>query len=227
MDEKLEIKGIQDGLLVTMPVGEWEISKASLLTTVQEQEEFFQGAHIALQVADRSLNAAELGSLREELSEQGVTLWSVLSSSEATKSAAADLGIATELPSPKYEEIDEPPLDTALVGEQAAFIGHTLRSGNSIRHPGHVVVLGDVNPGAEIVAGGNIIVWGRLRGLVHAGAAGDETARVCALDLAPTQLRIAGHVTVSPARRGRPKAEYAYIKNGQLIADEWSTKRRR
>jgi len=91
----------------------------------------------------------------------------------------------------------------------------------------HVVVIGDVNPGAEITAGGNVIVWGRLRGVVHAGAGGDEEAVVCALDLAPTQLRIAGHIAVSPERRKDPGPEIARIREGQLIADTWKDSRQR
>ncbi len=106
-------------------------------------------------------------------------------------------------------------------------VQRTLRSGHSIRHPGHVIVLGDVNPGAEVIAGGNIVVWGHLRGVVHAGAAGDEAAMVCALDLSPTQLRIAGQIAVSPSRRGRPKPEIARIRKGQIIAEDWQDKRRR
>ena len=78
-----------------------------------------------------------------------------------------------------------------------------------------------------IIAGGNVIVWGRLRGVVHAGATGNKDAMVCALDLAPTQLRIADQIAVSPARRGRPKPEIARIRNGQLTAEEWQTKQRR
>jgi septum site-determining protein MinC len=64
---------------------------------------------------------------------------------------------------------------------------------------GRLPSLGDVNPGAEIIAGGSVVVWGRLRGLVHAGAMGDDTAVICALDLNPTQLRIADQIAIPPA----------------------------
>ena len=91
-----------------------------------------------------------------------------------------------------------------------------------VRHRGSVVVFGDVNPGAEIIAGGNIIVWGRLRGVVHAGADGDESAFVCALDLAPTQLRIARYITVSPSdKRRRPRPEVALVQQGRIVAQAW------
>ena len=84
---------------------------------------------------------------------------------------------------------------------------------------GPVVVIGDVNPGAEIVSAGDVVVWGRLRGMVHAGANGDENAVVCALDLSPTQLRIAGKIALTPKRRGKPQPEIARLQDGQVVAE--------
>jgi septum site-determining protein MinC len=82
-------------------------------------------------------------------------------------------------------------------------VERTLRSGFSVRHAGHVVVIGDVNAGAQVIAGGSVLVWGRMRGMVHAGADGNEKAVVCALDLSPTQLRIAGLIATTPQRKGK------------------------
>ena len=85
-----------------------------------------------------------------------------------------------------------------------------------------MVIIGDVNPGAEIVASGDVIVWGRLRGLVHAGALGDETAVICALELTPTQLRIADQIAISPdEKRGKAIPEQAAIRSGQIVAEMW------
>jgi septum site-determining protein MinC len=101
-------------------------------------------------------------------------------------------------------------------------IRKTLRGGRTVQSQGHVVVFGDVNPGAEIIAGGDIVVWGRIRGIVHAGANGDETAVVCALDMTPTQLRIAGYITVAPSdKRHKAKPEMALIRNRQIIVEAW------
>jgi septum site-determining protein MinC len=86
-------------------------------------------------------------------------------------------------------------------------------------------VIGDVNPGAEIIAGGNIVIWGRLRGTVHAGAQGDEDAIVCALDLSPTQLRIADQISITPPQRRRPKPEIARLEDGKVIAEPWKLSR--
>ena len=86
----------------------------------------------------------------------------------------------------------------AWEGSEGLLVRRTVRSGQVVRHPGHVVVIGDVNAGAEIVAGGDVVVWGKLRGVVHAGAMGDEEAVVCALWMAPIQLRIGKHVARPP-----------------------------
>jgi septum site-determining protein MinC len=70
-------------------------------------------------------------------------------------------------------------------------VRRTLRSGHRVRAPGDVIVYGDVNAGALVEAGGNIIVLGALRGLAHAGVSGARDAVVLAFDLRPAQVRIA------------------------------------
>jgi septum site-determining protein MinC len=91
-----------------------------------------------------------------------------------------------------------------------------------LRHGGDIAIIGDVNPGAEVIAGGDIVVWGRVRGILHAGAFGDESAVICALDLSPMQLRIAGHIALSPEeKRGTPVPEMASVRSGQIEAVPW------
>ena len=72
----------------------------------------------------------------------------------------------------------------------AMVIPSTFRSGETVRHYGDVVVLGDVNPGSEITADGDIIVMGAVKGLVHAGATGDNRAAIIALEIISPRLRI-------------------------------------
>ncbi|RJQ30546.1 MAG: septum site-determining protein MinC [Peptococcaceae bacterium] len=107
--------------------------------------------------------------------------------------------------------------------ENAILVQRTLRSGQSIHYNGNVVILGDVNPGAEVVAAGNVIVMGALRGVVHAGAAGDESAVVMAFKLQPTQLRIANHITRSPDDEitASKQPEVARIKDGVVTIEEF------
>ncbi len=98
----------------------------------------------------------------------------------------------------------------------------TLRSGTSITYNGHVVIIGDINAGAEVVAGGNIICIGKALGLVHAGSGGDEKAFVMSLHLAPTQIRIARYVS-GPANKnykGKGVPEIAKLIDEKIVLEE-------
>ncbi len=228
MTESITIKGTRDGLLLTAAEGTWEDVYPVLLQAIDAQGEFFRGARLAVQLGGIQIGAAELGGLVRDLANREIHLWAVLSEAENTRKAAADLGLASELPraaEPERTETEAGEVEWA--GDEALLVHRTLRSGHRIHFHGHVVVLGDVNPGAEIVAGGNVVVWGRLRGTVHAGAAGDESAVVCALDLSPMQLRIADQIAGSPERRGKPKPETVRIHEGQLVAESWGDEHRR
>ncbi|MBQ8668754.1 hypothetical protein IJ472_03160 [bacterium] len=70
------------------------------------------------------------------------------------------------------------------------YLRKTIRSGQSISSDGNIVVIGDVNPGSEIIAKGDITVWGILGGIAHAGSDGNNYARIRALKLNPVQIRI-------------------------------------
>ena len=75
----------------------------------------------------------------------------------------------------------------------AQLVRDTCRSGEVRRFPGSVVILGNVNPGAQVIAGGDIMVFGALRGLAHAGADGDTDASIVAMSAVKPELRIAGY----------------------------------
>jgi len=220
----IEIKGIREGILVTLTDGEWDEVQQSLLSHFDSQSDFLKGAKLTLEVGNHILKAADLGRLRDHLSERGIFLRAVLSNSPTTERTAQALGLATKLPKPHPDRTTHR-MGITLQGDQAVLIQRTLRSGHSMKHPGHVTVIGDVNPGAEIVAGGNVLVWGRLRGTVHAGADGDQEAIVCALDLSPTQLRIADQISITPPQRRRPKPEMARLENNKIVAEPWKIKK--
>ena len=219
MLDNIQFKGIRDGLLVTLGEGAWPDLKAALIKYVSDRPAFFKGAHLALDVGNQVLHVAELSTLRDQLSESSISLWAILSESPVTKETAQNLGLATRISKPRPSEtqdsLPEPPKNTAL------WVRQTLRSGQQVEYKGNVVVIGDVNPGAEIVAAGSVVVWGRLRGMVHAGAQGDEQAVVCALDFSPAQLRIANEIAISPERKGKPQPEIARLKDGRLVAEPW------
>jgi len=219
---KIQIKGINEGLLVILKEGEWLDVKQVLLEHIDQQGEFLRGARIALDAGNHILKALDLGRLRDELSERGLSLWAVVSNSPMTVQTAKMLGLETKIGKTRREAALQTPDGVMLGVEEAVMVCKTLRSGFRLQYPGHVVVIGDVNPGAEIIAGGNVVVWGHMRGLVHAGAEGNESAVVCALDLHPTQLRIASQIAVTPKRKGKPQPELARLVDGTVEAVLWS-----
>ena len=115
------------------------------------------------------------------------------------------------LPAPELRLVDSPP--------STLYHTATLRGGQALHHTGNVVVVGDVNPGAELVATGDILVFGRLAGTAHAGAQGDERARIYAVDLAATQLRIATFIAAEEGgrRRRAPNPEAAVARDGHIV----------
>lgn len=105
------------------------------------------------------------------------------------------------------------------------YIRRTLRSGQSISSDGNITVIGDVNPGAEIIAKGDVTVWGVLSGIAHAGSDGNNFARIRALKLNPVQIRIGEIFARRPDTVNIPyiqkssefTPEEAYTSNGNII----------
>ncbi|HET7375220.1 MAG TPA: septum site-determining protein MinC [Anaerolineae bacterium] len=230
IDDGISIKGSREGLLVTLPTGAWHNALASFEARLNSSPDFFKGARIGLIVGMRRLTEIDVRAARDLLARFDVTLWAVISDDAETSQVAAILGLDTDLPKREAKpRAVEQPIEPALAPIDDPDLGlvvrRTLRSGQTLRHPGSIAVIGDVNPGAEIVAGGDIVVWGRLRGVVHAGAMGDEKAVVCALDLSPTQVRIANYLSRSPDdKRKRAIPEVAHVRDGKIVAESWEAK---
>ncbi len=212
-------------MLVTLGGQHWENELRALEARLGDSPSFFRGGRIALDVGPLELSNSALKEARALLARHQVELWAVVSANPATEAAAQKMGLVISIqpePAPVRETESETAQAEMPSPDEGLVVRRTFRSGQSLRHPGHVVVIGDVNPGAEIVAGGNIVVWGRVRGLVHAGALGDMDAVICALDLAPTQLRIAGYIARSPdKRRRKPAPEMAAVRDGKIEAVRW------
>ncbi len=116
------------------------------------------------------------------------------------------------------------PIDSA----RTVIVPHTIRAGSRNEYRGSVIVLGDVNPSAEVIAGGDVIVIGALRGLAHAGQGGYSDAIVWARPIASTQIRIGDAVARAPegsslsnmrVRDGQPVAELARLQDGVIVID--------
>ncbi|NET09935.1 MAG: hypothetical protein F6K16_35585, partial [Symploca sp. SIO2B6] len=121
----------------------------------------------------------------------------VYTSRRQTAIAAVTLGYSVEQDSP-VTHLDHSIEETKQPLADPLYIQATVRSGMDIRHPGTVIVLGDVNPGGAVIADGDVIIWGRLRGLAQAGASGNQRCLIMALRMDPTQIRIANLVARAP-----------------------------
>jgi len=222
LSDRIIIKGTSNGLIITIGSGVWPGLIEELEESLSQKASFFKGGRVALHVGPRQLTRPQLETVGQILNRHSVTLWAVESDSPGTREAAAQLGleisVASQSPTPAPAEVVETHSDSLV-------IQRTLRSGQVIDHPGNVVIIGDVNPGAEIRAGGSVIVWGRLRGIVQAGTNNGygESAVVCALQLSPMQLRIGDKIARAPAEDDDVEIipEMASLQNGQIVAEPW------
>ena len=230
-DEIVSIKGIKDGLLISLsPTEEWQSITQELAARIDEKQAFFKGARVTVDVGERPVPKYELTSLKALLDRRELTMIVVQSSSATTIESAHALDLRANVPQDSRQQKNELdnellealPIDSEEQGTVGVMIKRTLRSGRTVHSRGHVIVFGDVNPGAKIIATGDIIIWGRLRGTVHAGAEGDVTAVICALDMSPNQLRIADLIATAPSDKKRnARPEVASIRNEQIVVEAW------
>jgi septum site-determining protein MinC len=149
---------------------------------------------VVLHAHDWLLTVVDLRALEGQLNTRGLTLSGVEGGQAATLVAASALGLTTLLQRPD----SHPWADTGDVPADLFIHRGTLRSGDHLEVSGSALLLGDVNPGGRVSAAGHVLVWGRLRGVAHAGCQGDRSARIVALQLRPLQLRIADVVARGP-----------------------------
>lgn len=119
-----------------------------------------------------------------------------------------------------WEEVDcyAPPTDepVKIDPKQTIYVNQTLRSGQVLEFDGNVVIIGDCHPGSEIIASGDITVWGVLGSIAHAGAKGNRDARIRALKMNAVQLRIANTYSRRPDGTNIPYI----IKSSTFIPEE-------
>jgi septum site-determining protein MinC len=156
-------------------------------------------AIVHLMAGDRLLDTRQLQELAETLSKVQLQLKSVSTSRRQTAIAAVSAGYSVEQLE-RESSLSITSNTTAAPLSDALYLEMTVRSGVEIRHPGTVIILGDLNPGGIVVADGDILVWGRLRGVAHAGATGNRECLIMAVQMEPTQLRIADSVARSPEK---------------------------
>ncbi len=244
------LKGTKEGLLITLGDGDWRQLLAELSARLERPRaaEFFRGAYARVESQGRTLSDFQTQELASLLEAHGMLLErrkharsSAQAPSPITPAAEQEAFEAGPESVPAEEDQVSVTDDYAVtysessfrndneheLWTEAAMVRRTIRSGQRIRYPGHVVVYGDVNPGGEIIAAGDVIVWGKLHGLVHAGATGDDRAIVGALQLAAMQLRIGNHIARAPDQRTQKAqaVEIARVRNGRIVIETWTPRK--
>lgn len=107
--------------------------------------------------------------------------------------------------------------ESALDVSDTKYIHTNLRSGQRIEYEGSLVIIGDLNYGAEAVAGGNIVVTGTIRGLAHAGANGNKKAIIAGHEIENTQVRIAN--VVKEVKETSGKLPFLYLDGEDIILE--------
>lgn len=233
-NEVINIKGTRKGLVICVDsTRDFEELKSILRSKIESASGFFKGAKFTFRLDKNPLSLEEAKELQDICCQHGLVPdehidWQPCASpaplmrmpqqlQQAVKPVVTRATAAKSLPTigVSEKELTEP----GMLFQQG------LRSGQKIHYRGNVIVLGDANPGSEITATGDIVVMGTLRGIAHAGAAGNEAARIMAYRLQPTQLRIAGRICRPPDKdSGGREPEIARLVAGQMMIEDYTGK---
>ncbi len=211
MSQTVVIKGNRYGLSVYLdPQMEFDVLLEEVAVKFRESAKFFKDAKMALSFEGKHLDNAQQRQVADVIMDNSqVEILCILSQDddeEARHRAAVERKIQSE---------------KANTGR---FYKGTLRSGQVLESEGSVVILGDINPGAKVIAVGNVIVLGSLKGTACAGITGNEKAFIAALEMEPTQLRIGnvlGRGGDTPEKRKGPvKPKIAFCGEDGIYVEE-------
>ncbi len=182
----VSLKGGAGHLRLIVPEGMPEpVVWGGLEKTIEEARHLLEGGRVVLDLQGRSLSPGFIGRLLADVVwKYGLNVCSWVSFDNEGLRLLRGAGLAVGEPSSAGPEIRQAKVFQNLLVERS------IRSGQKVEHPGDVFIIGQVNDGAEVVSSGNIVVWGRLQGLVHAGAEGNISSRVIAKSFEATQVRI-------------------------------------
>jgi septum site-determining protein MinC len=226
---KVVFKGVGQSVQVILdPRTPFAEIERELEEHLERSGKFFAGAAVTLVVGTRKLRDDHLQRIRQVLATHGLTIAEI-------RASAGDSALEPSPPVPPppvYTPAAAAPIptrretlpeDAALPRNNALLIKGPLRSGQRVYAEDNLVVFGDVNPGAELIAGGNIVVMGVLRGVAHAGVPDNSAAIITALSLKPTQLRIGHFISRSPEFQEKQDSgpEIARVDTEQIVIDSF------
>jgi len=204
MKDVVKIRGLKSGLqLLFDKTAPFDAIKDAILEKLTTGDKFFiRGTTVFID--KNNFSAEEIEQLRRLFHRHGMLFSENL---PVTK--------------PKFSPPPAPVVEQQVEKEKVKptlVVNRTLRGGQEVRTESSVLVFGNVNPGAQIIAGGSIDIRGTCRGMVHAGAFGDQTACIVADKLRPIQIRIADLIARPPDNmKSAVQAERASIKNGYIV----------
>lgn len=237
-ESAINIKGRGDGVVIEIGIGNWSDLVADLNERLLRAANFFRGGKVALDIGVRSLREDELQRMQALFTQHAMQLVVVRTTVSETFQAALALGLAVKLETVDSKSAVEALPAAANWEEEHHFVyrGH-LRAGQILDRKEHILIIGDVNPGATVVSNGDILVWGNLRGVAHAGAEGDIHSVIVALNLSPLQLRIADLIAVADDGQEQKKGwrfwkrlttqqpEIAYLNGDRIQVEPWDASR--
>ncbi len=178
----VSIKGTRNGLLILLdPNKDYEEIRQNLMRKMESARGFFKGANFSLYQGPNGIPIKQKNELESICRQYGL----IPNADQTTP-----VRIISKIK--KATQTSRPIISQETGGEAALMVQRSLRAGQCVTNKKHIVVLGDVNPGAEVISGGNVMVIGSCRGVIHAGAGGNRSARIIARRLNPTALSIAG-----------------------------------
>lgn len=177
MSQTVILKSNKYGInLILDPMVDFEQLLADIILKFEEAEGFFKGAKMALSFEGRKLTQEEELRIVDAItSHSRLSILCILDNDKLREQRVK-------------EAIEQQGEEDAVKTGQ--FYRGTLRSGQILECEASIIILGDVNPGAKIVSRGNIVVLGSLKGNAYAGAGGNQTAFVAALEMDPVQIKI-------------------------------------
>lgn len=224
MQSNVVIKGKENGLEITLSEkGTYPMLREELLDKLKKNESFFKDSRTKVVIRGKALSEAQRREIKRVF-EMDYGIADVMFGDEADilRNVERSMENAMKSPAAAMKRHDTgiketEPVSIPYINANSAFINGTVRSGQRIESEGDIVVIGDVNPGAEIIAGGSIAVFGTLRGLAHAGCAGRKDVCVAAVHMCPKQLRISGRVITFPNAEDIGQAEVAELIDGKVV----------
>ncbi|MFL0247461.1 septum site-determining protein MinC [Candidatus Clostridium stratigraminis] len=203
VDDKILIKGNKEGLYAVIYMNkfkDFDDMLEALIEKLSKGKKFYRGATFKITTDLKYISSKDLNRLKDVLFEEFLIKDCIFEDRE--------------------EKVNK--VFSGIYEGRTKFIRKTIRGGQTINYSGNIVIIGDVNPGAEIYAAGNVIVLGTLKGHVHAGFGGNEKALIAAFNLQPEILQIANIMTRSPEDGLKPKyPEVAKVKENNIIVEPY------